>query len=116
TDPELAYCGLAEAQAQKDNIKIKVVTFPWAANGRAASLNRVEGLTKLIFNTKGKLLGAGIVGVEAGELIAQAVLLINAGLTTEKLSSNVYPHPTLSETFKECLDLSSGKSFYNFKR
>lgn len=113
TDPEIAFCGLTETQAQKKNIKIKVVKFPWAANGRAVTLGRNDGLTKLIFNTRGsKLLGAGIVGAEAGELIGQAVLSLAMNTTTEKLSLSVFPHPTLSETFKECLDLAAGKSFY----
>lgn len=113
TDPEIAFCGLTETQAQKKNIKIKVVKFPWAANGRAVTLGRNDGLTKLIFNARGsKLLGAGIVGVEAGELIGQAVLSLAMNTTTEKLSLSVFPHPTLSETFKECLDLAAGKSFY----
>lgn len=113
TDPEIAFCGLSETQAQKKNIKIKVIKFPWAANGRAASLGRNDGVTKFIFNARGgKLLGVGIVGPEAGELIAQALLALKTNVPTEKLSSSVYPHPTLSETFKECLDLSAGKSFY----
>ncbi|HQL41737.1 MAG TPA: dihydrolipoyl dehydrogenase, partial [Candidatus Omnitrophota bacterium] len=79
TDPEIAYCGLTEKEAQQKNIQTKVIKFPWAANGRSVSMNRVDGLTKLILDGQGQnLLGAGIVGPEAGELIAQAQLLLNA--------------------------------------
>ncbi len=107
TDPEIAYCGITEQQAKEQKTDIRVVKCPWIANGRAASLNRTEGFTKLIFDAKTqKLLGAGIVGIEAGELIAQALLSLNSGASTEVLAANIYPHPTLSETFKECLELS----------
>ncbi len=117
TDPEIAYCGLTEGQAKEQNIPIEVFKFPWAANGRAVSLNRTDGLTKLIFDAKKeKLLGAGIVGAEAGELIAQALLSINTKAPLQHLGQSIYPHPTLSETFKECLELSLGKSFYTFKK
>jgi len=117
TDPEMAYCGLTENQAKEQNIAVEVVKFHWAANGRALSVSRTDGLTKLIFDTKKeKLLGAGIVGVEAGELIAQALLSMSADVKTQALASSIYPHPTLSETFKECLVLARGKSFYALKR
>ncbi len=116
TDPEIAYCGLTEKEAQQKNIQTKVIKFPWAANGRSVSMNRVDGLTKLILDDQGQnLLGAGIVGPEAGELIAQAQLLLSANISLEKFSTSVFAHPTLSETFKECLDLSLGRSFYGSK-
>lgn len=107
TDPEIAYCGLTEQQAKEQKIDVRVVKYPWMANGRAVSLDRTDGFTKLIFDAKSqKLLGAGIVGVEAGELIAQALLSLGTGADTKTLAATVYPHPTLSETFKECLELS----------
>jgi len=107
TDPEIACCGLTEQQAKEQNINVNVVKYSWMASGRAASLNRTDGLTKLIFDAKKKkLLGAGMVGVEAGELVAQALLSINAGVEIKTLASTIYPHPTLSETLKECLELS----------
>ncbi|HOD11758.1 MAG TPA: dihydrolipoyl dehydrogenase [Candidatus Omnitrophota bacterium] len=116
TDPEIAYCGLTEKEAQQKNIQTKVIKFPWAANGRSVSMNRVDGLTKLILDGQGQnLLGAGIVGPEAGELIAQAQLLLNANIPLERISTSMFAHPTLSETFKECLDLSLGRSFYSSK-
>ncbi|MFA6378761.1 MAG: dihydrolipoyl dehydrogenase [Candidatus Omnitrophota bacterium] len=117
TDPEIAYCGLTEDLAKEQNLKIEISKFPWAANGRATSLNRSDGLTKIIVDAKSKkLLGAGIVGMEAGELIAQALLSMNADTKTATLAASIYPHPTLSETFKECLELSLGKSFYSVKK
>jgi len=116
TDPEIAYCGLTEKEAQRKNIKTKIIKFPWSASGRAVSISRTDGLTKFILDAKGKrLLGAGIVGPEAGELIAQAILLMQANIPLSRIAASVFPHPTLSETFKECLDLSLGRSFYNFK-
>lgn len=116
TDPEIACCGLTEKEAEQKNIQIKIVKFPWAANGRAVSINRTDGLTKFILDAQGqKLLGVGIVGPEAGELIAQAELLLTADTPLKNASKSVFAHPTLSETFKECLDLSLGKSFYGLK-
>ncbi len=99
TDPEIAWVGLTEDQAKKNNIRIKKTTFPWSASGRALTSARTEGLTKLIFDHQTKrLLGAGIVGINAGELISETTLGIELGIDSEDLSLTVHPHPTLSET------------------
>lgn len=102
TDPEIAWCGLTEAQALKDSMKIKVAKFSWKASGRAAALNRRDGVTKLILDQKtGRVLGAGFVGDGCGELISEAVLAIEMGAVAEDLALTVHPHPTLSETVME---------------
>lgn len=105
TNPEIAWCGLTERQAAKENRNIKTVKFPWIASGRAVTLNRTEGLTKLIIDPESeKILGAAIVGKEAGELIAEGVLAVETGLTAAKLKSCIHPHPTLSETIMEAAE------------
>ncbi|HEY4375299.1 MAG TPA: dihydrolipoyl dehydrogenase [Burkholderiales bacterium] len=99
TDPEVAWTGLTEAQAKKDGTEIAVATFPWAASGRAQSIDRAEGMTKLIYDPKTeRVLGAGIVGVNAGELIAELTLALEMGSDLEDLALTIHPHPTLSET------------------
>src|SRR3982750_142042 len=99
TDPELAWAGLTEAQAAKDGRKVVVAKFPWGASGRAITLDRVDGLTKLILDPDTeRILGVGLVGAGAGELIAEGVLAIEMGATVTDLASTVHPHPTLSET------------------
>ncbi len=99
TDPEIAWAGLTETQAQKDNREITVARFPWAASGRALTLDRNEGMTKLIIDPKTeRVLGVGIVGVGAGELIAEGVLAIEMGACATDLALTIHPHPTLSET------------------
>ncbi len=109
TDPELAWVGLTETQARTQGIAVRALRFPWAASGRAHTLERTEGLTKLILEPdSGKILGVGITGVGAGELIAEGVLAIEQGLTAEQLAHTIHPHPTLSETFMEAADIFSG--------
>ncbi len=99
TDPEIAWAGLTETQAQKDNREITVARFPWAASGRALTLDRTEGMTKLIIDPKTeRVLGVGIVGAGAGELIAEGVLAIEMGACAKDLALTIHPHPTLSET------------------
>jgi dihydrolipoamide dehydrogenase len=99
TDPEIAWAGLTETQAQKDNREIAVAKFPWAASGRALTLDRTEGMTKLIIDPKTeRVLGVGMVGVGAGELIAEGVLAIEMGACATDLALTIHPHPTLSET------------------
>jgi dihydrolipoamide dehydrogenase len=99
TDPEIAWSGLTETQAKKDGIEYKAATFPWAASGRAISIDRTEGLTKLIYDTQTKrILGAGIVGPNAGELIAEMTLALEMGSDLEDVALTIHPHPTLSET------------------
>ncbi len=99
TDPEVAWMGLTETEAAKQGIAYAKASFPWAASGRARSIARTEGSTKLLYepNTK-RILGAGIVGVNAGELIAEMVLALEMGADMEDIALSVHPHPTLSET------------------
>jgi dihydrolipoamide dehydrogenase len=99
TDPEVAWTGLTETEAKAEGREVEVAGFPWAASGRALSMGRSDGLTKLIVEPgTNRILGAGIVGVNAGELLAEAVLAIEAGLDAEDIALTIHPHPTLSET------------------
>jgi dihydrolipoamide dehydrogenase len=111
TDPEIAWCGLTETQAQKDNREIKVAKFPWAASGRALTIDRAEGLTKIIFDPKTeRVLGVGIVGAGAGELIAEGVLAVEMAATATDLALTIHPHPTLSETLMQAAEVFFGTS------
>ncbi len=102
TDPELAGCGLSEEQAKERNIPYKVARFPWQASGRALTLGENAGLTKVILDPdSGRILGVGIVGSGAGELIPEAVLAMEMGATAQDVAMTIHPHPTLSETFME---------------
>jgi dihydrolipoamide dehydrogenase len=102
TDPELAGCGLSEEQAKTQNIPCKVARFPWQASGRALTLGESAGLTKLVLDPdSGRLLGVGIVGAGAGELIPEATLAMEMGATVQDVAMTIHPHPTLSETFME---------------
>jgi dihydrolipoamide dehydrogenase len=102
TDPELAWCGLTEAEARSQGHEIIVSKFPWAASGRALTLNRTDGLTKIIADaTTKRVLGVGIVGVGAGDLISEGALAIEMGAVADDLSRTIHPHPTKSETLKE---------------
>ena len=99
TDPEVAWMGLTETEAAKKGITYEKASFPWAASGRALSVGREEGLTKLLYDKETKrLLGAGIVGVNAGELLAEMVLALEMGADIEDIGLTIHPHPTLSET------------------
>ncbi len=116
TDPEIATCGLTENQATKENRAVKIAKFPWAASGRALTLNRNEGVTKLIIDPESqKILGVGIVGPGAGELIAEGVLAIEMGTTADQLQSIIHPHPTLSETLMESAEAFLGQSTHIFR-
>ena len=102
TDPEVAWCGLSENDARRLGRAVKVAKVQWAASGRAATLGRSDGLTKLILDPEsGRVLGAGLVGPGAGELIAEATLAVEAALTAEDLAATIHAHPTLSETLME---------------
>ena len=103
TEPEIAYCGIMETEAREKSYDIQVSRFPWSGSGRALSLGAAEGLTKMITDTKsGRLLGIGIVGSNAGELIAEGVLSLEMGALAKDLALSIHPHPTLSETLMEC--------------
>ncbi len=109
TDPEVAWAGLSEAQAQEKGIVFDKATFPWMASGRALGMGRSEGLTKLIFSKEdGRLLGAGIVGPHAGDLISEAMLAIEMGSDAEDLALTIHPHPTLSETLGLAAEMVTG--------
>jgi len=109
TDPEIAWAGLSETEAKAQGRKVKKGVFPWAASGRSLSLGRSEGLTKLIFDPDtGRVLGAGIVGPGAGELLAEAVLAIEMGADAEDIGLTIHPHPTLSETVAMSAEVFSG--------
>ncbi len=117
TDPEIAWCGLTETQAKEQGREVEVGRFPWAASGRALTLGRSDGLTKIIAEPgSGRMLGAGIVGPRAGELIAEAVVAIEAGLSAEDLALSIHPHPTLSETLMEAAEAVYGRSVHVHKR
>ena len=109
TDPEVAWAGVTELEAKQKNIDIEKASFPWAASGRALSNNRSEGTTKLIFDKEThRLIGAGITGVNAGELIAETVLAIEMGADAHDLGLTIHPHPTLSETVCFAAEVKEG--------
>lgn len=116
TDPEVAWCGLTETQAQKENREIKVTRFPWAASGRAVTLDRPEGMTKLLFDPHTeRVLGVGIVGAGAGELIAEGVLAIEMAALAKDVAMTIHPHPTLSETLMESAEVFFGTSTHIYR-
>jgi dihydrolipoyl dehydrogenase len=111
TDPEIAWCGLTETEAQKENREIKTAKFPWAASGRAITIDRPEGMTKLIFDPHTeRVLGVGIVGAGAGELIAEGVLAIEMAAVAHDVAATIHPHPTLSETVMNAAEVFFGTS------
>jgi len=109
TDPEVAWMGLTENQAAQQGIAYDKAVFPWAASGRSLSIGRKEGLTKIICEKEtGRVLGAGIVGTNAGELIGEAVLALEMGADAEDIGLTIHPHPTLSETFAFAAEMITG--------
>ncbi len=109
TDPELAWVGLTEKDAQAQDIKYEKATFPWAASGRALSMGREEGMTKLLFCPDSKrILGAGIVGVNAGDLISETALAIELCCDVEDIALTIHPHPTVSETIAQAAEMFEG--------
>lgn len=116
TDPEIAWCGLTETQAVQKNIEIKVAKFPWSASGRAMTLNRTDGLTKLIVDPlTQKILGVALAGTGAGELIAEGVLAIEMGAMASDLQRSIHPHPTLSETVMEAAESFFGHATHIYR-
>lgn len=119
TDPEIAWCGLTEEAAKAAGQAVKITRFPWAASGRATTVGRNDGLTKLVCDAEsGRILGVGICGVGAGELISEGVLAVEMGAVAEDLAASIHPHPTLSETVMEAAELFHGQAthMYTSKR
>jgi dihydrolipoamide dehydrogenase len=109
TDPELAWCGLTEEEARQKGRTVEISKFPWSASGRALSFDRTDGMTKLVIDPETeRILGVGIVGAGAGELIGEGVLAIEMGATAKDIAESVHPHPTLSETIAECAEAFYG--------
>src|SRR6185503_5216088 len=116
TDPELAWCGLTETQAAREQRAVAIAKFPWAASGRAISIDRTDGLTKLILDANtGRVLGVGIVGSGAGELIAEGALAIEMGATATDMKLTIHPHPTLTETVMESAEVFFGQATHVYR-
>ncbi|MFP4302789.1 MAG: dihydrolipoyl dehydrogenase [Alkalispirochaetaceae bacterium] len=117
TDPEIAWAGVTEEQAKEQRLEVEVTSFPWAASGRALAMGTDVGKTKLIIDKKsGRVLGVGIVGKDAGELISEGVLAIEMGALAEDLALTVHPHPTLSETIMEAAEMFEGQATHVYRR
>jgi dihydrolipoamide dehydrogenase len=116
TDPEIAWAGLTESQAEKEGRKVVVAKFPWGASGRAVTLDRTDGLTKLILDPETeRILGVGLVGPGAGELIAEGVLAIEMGANATDLKLSIHPHPTLTETMMESAEVFFGHATHVYR-
>jgi dihydrolipoamide dehydrogenase len=116
TDPEIAWAGITESQAKEKGINYEIARFPWAASGRALTLDRSDGVTKLIVDPESqRILGIGICGPGAGELIAEGVLAIEMGANLTDLKLTIHPHPTLSETIMESAEAFFGQSTHMYK-
>ena len=116
TDPEIAWAGITEAEAEKQGLKVDVAKFPWPASGRAIAIDRVDGMTKLIIDPETeRILGVGLAGSGAGELIAEGVVAIEMGMTASDLKLSIHPHPTLSETLMESAEVFVGQATHVFK-
>jgi len=116
TDPEIAWCGLTETQAKQEGRTIEVARFPWGASGRATTLDRHEGVTKLILDpSTSRILGVGIAGSGAGEIIAEGVLAVEMAALASDLALSIHPHPTLSETLMEAAEVFFGQSTHVYR-
>ncbi len=117
TDPEIAWCGLTESEAQKQNRPVRVARFPWSASGRAMTLGVSEGMTKVLADPEtDQVLGIGIVGTSAGELISEGVLAIEMGALASDIELTIHPHPTLGETIMESAEIIFGSSTHYYKK
>jgi len=116
TDPEIAWAGLTETQAKENKINYVLAKFPWAASGRATTLGRSDGVTKLLIDPETeRILGIGICGPGAGELIAEGVFAIEMGANASDLKLTIHPHPTLSETIMEAAEVFFGQSTHVYR-
>ena len=116
TDPELAWCGLTEDDAKKQGRRVEIAKFPWGASGRATTLDRNDGLTKLVIEpATERVLGVGLVGSGAGELIAEGVLAVEMGALVSDIKLSIHPHPTLSETVMEAAEIYYGQSTHAYR-
>jgi dihydrolipoamide dehydrogenase len=117
TDPEVAWVGLTEQEAKAKNIAVEIAKFPWGASGRALTYDRVDGLTKLVLEPgTHRILGVGLVGHGAGELIGEGAVLVEMQATAEDLAAIVHPHPTLSETILESAEVFFGHATHVFSK
>src|SRR5581483_7377337 len=115
-DPEVAWCGLTETQAAKEGRAVAVAKFPWAASGRAISIDRTDGLTKMVIDQEsGRVLGVGLVGAGAGELIAEGVLAIEMGATATDMKLSIHPHPTLTAAVVESAEVFFGLATHVYR-
>lgn len=116
TDPEVAWAGLTETEAKEQGIAVEISRFPWAAAGRAITMDRTDGMTKLIFDPEtGRILGMGIVGVGAGELISEGVLAIEMATLASDIKLSIHPHPTISETIMESAEMFYGTATHVYR-
>jgi dihydrolipoamide dehydrogenase len=116
TDPEIAWCGLTETEAKEQNRAVDVARFPWAASGRALTMDRTDGLTKLLFDPETeRILGMAVVGSGAGELIAEGVLAVEMAAVASDIKLSIHPHPTLSETVMESAEVFFGQSSHIYR-
>ena len=116
TDPEIAWCGLTETQARREKRQVQVARFPWGASGRATTLDRPDGVTKLLIEPETeRVLGVGIAGSGAGELIAEGVLAVEMAALASDIKLSIHPHPTLSETIMEAAEVFFGQSVHLYR-
>jgi dihydrolipoamide dehydrogenase len=116
TDPEIAWCGVTETQAKERGLEVAIAKFPWGASGRAMSIERTDGLTKLVIDPKTeRVLGVGIAGVGAGDMISEGALAIEMGATAADVKLTIHPHPTLSETLMEAAEVFYGQSTHVYR-
>jgi dihydrolipoamide dehydrogenase len=116
TDPEIAWCGLTETEARQQNREVRIARFHWAASGRATTLGRSDGLTKILVDPESdRVLGVGLAGPGAGELIAEGVLAMEMAATARDIALTIHPHPTLTETVMEAAESLHGLATHLYK-